>query len=132
MPEDAEPAPAIINKKIEASIDNICLKLRLDENVKKYCIELSQYLQPIQGGKGQHEIPDALANAVACALVSLAHEELWRKNRIPKHLPDKIIGGLYGLRSAAVVYNKRLINSEIMKNKKAHQEEGKHVKRTLR
>ena len=132
MPEDAEPARPILNKKIEASIDNICLKLKLDENVKKYCIELSQYLQPIQGGKGQHEIPDALANAVACALVSLAHEELWRNNRIPKHLPDKIIGGLYGLRSAAVVYNKRLISSEIMKNKAKMHQEDKRTKSTLR
>ena len=132
MPEDADSARPMLNKKIEASIDNICSKLRLDENVKKHCINLSQYLQPIQGGKGQYEIPDALANAVACALVSLAHEELWRKNMIPKHLPDKIIGGLYGLRSAAVVYNKRLVSSEITKNKAKMHQDGKHVKTTLR
>ena len=107
-----------LNKKIEVSIDHICSELKLDQNIKLRCSELARILGPIAGGEsGKHIIPDSVANAVACSLVSLAHEELWRSRRITRHLPDRIIGKLYGLSSSAVVYNKRLINSEIEKNR---------------
>ena len=54
-----------------------------------------------------------IANAIACAIVSVVHEESKRKGRVGQHLPDKIIGKVFGLNSVAVVYNKRLINSVI-------------------
>ena len=110
----------VLNEKIEVSIDYICSELKLDQSIKFGCIELARMLGLIAGGdSGTHDIPDSVANALACSLVSLAHQELWRSRRVTRHLPDRVIGKLYGLSSSAVVYNKRLINSEIEKKRAA-------------
>jgi hypothetical protein len=121
-----------LNKKIEASINNICSELHLDPIVKSTCAELARYLEQINGGNKAHDMPDSVANAVACSLVSLAHEELWRKKRVARHLPDRMIGRSYGLSSSAVVYNKALINSEITKRRIAEFKTTRHSPRTLR
>ena len=121
-----------LNKKIEASINNICSELQLDPIVKTTCVELAQYLEQISGGDKSRDMPDSVANAVACSLVSLAHEELFRKKRVSRHLPDRIIGQSYGLSSSAVVYNKRLINSEITKKRIAEFKGMSQPPKTLR
>jgi hypothetical protein len=127
------PPSSVLNAKVRASIDHICSELELDQIVKSGCIELSRYLEPLHSGDNTpDEIPESLANAVACALVSLAHEEAWRMHRVPKHLPDRIIGKLYGLSSAAVVYNRRLISSEITKKRIAEHKNTPSAIRTLR
>ena len=121
-----------LNKKIEASINFICSELQLDPIVKATCAELARYLEQISGGDKARDMPDSVANAVACSLVSLAHEELWRKKRVARHLPDRIIGQSYGLSSSAVVYNKCLINSEITKKRIAEFKGMRQPPKTLR
>jgi hypothetical protein len=73
------------------------------------CIEMSSKIKPKQSAN----ITKLIANATACAIVSIVHKESKRKGRVVRHLPDRIIGKVFGLNSVAVVYNKRLINSVI-------------------
>jgi hypothetical protein len=131
----ADSESSSLGTSIHSSIEHICLELRLDQNVKSRSIELLHALEQ-SSGYGSNKVPakvrEPLANAVACALVSIAHEEAWRKNRVPKHLPDKTIGGLYGLTSSSVVYNKRLVGAEIEKAKIINQKESSHRVSTLR
>jgi hypothetical protein len=134
MQDDApSPSSSALNARVMASIDHICSELKLDQIIKSRCSELSRYLEPLHSGDRTHdEIPESLANAVACALVSIAHEEAWQMHRVPKHLPDRIIGKLYGLSSSAVVYNRRLISSEITKKRIDEHKNTPRTTRTLR
>ena len=95
--------------QVDASINHICDELGLISFVRTKCIEISGKIKPKQGVN----ITKPIANAIACAVVSIVHEESKRKGKVDKHLPDKIIGKVFGLNSVAVVYNKRLINSVI-------------------
>jgi len=121
-----------LDKKILASIDRICVELKLSELVQSRSLELLNSLKPAGDDKKPEQIPDSVANAVACALVSLAHEEAWRMHRVPRHLPDRFIGRTYGLSSSAVVYNKHLIHSIIAKKKISEQKKTPRSTRTLR
>ncbi len=112
--DDTIGSAAVLNQKIQTSIDHICSELELDKSISSRCAELGGYLEPIKSGT-KSSMPDSVANAVACALVSLAHEEAWHQRRVLRHLPDRIIGRIYGFSSSTIVYNKRLINSQIMK-----------------
>jgi hypothetical protein len=93
--------------QVDAGINHICDELGLISFVRAKCIEMSGRIKPKQGGN----ITKPIGNAIACAIVSIVHEESKRKGRVGKHLPDRIIGKVFGLNSVAVVYNKRLINS---------------------
>ena len=92
--------------KVDESINNICDKLKLAAFVRAKCIELCTRVKPKENTK----VSDPTANAVACAIVSIVHEDAVRNGRVDRHLPDRILGKIFGLTSSAVVYNKRLIN----------------------
>jgi hypothetical protein len=116
-----------------ASIEHICTELDLPPIVKQKSIEFLNLVQPETAtGGGVVDVSESVANAVACAIVSMAHEELWKIHRVPRHLPDRIVGRIYGLSSATVVYNKHLISSVIMKKKLELQREKPREVRTLR
>jgi hypothetical protein len=121
-----------LDKKILAGIDRICVELKLSELVQSRSLELLNLLKPAADDKKPEQFPDSVANAVACALVSLAHEEAWRMRRVPRHLPDRFIGRTYGLSSSTVVYNKHLIHSIIAKKKISEQKKTHRSTRTLR
>lgn len=121
-----------LDKEILTSIDRICSELKLSQLVQSRCLELLNYLKPAGDDKKPEEVPASVANAVACALVSMAHEEAWRMHRVPRHLPDRFIGKIYGLSSSAVVYNKHLINSVIAKKQNSEQKKTPRTTRTLR
>jgi hypothetical protein len=95
--------------QVDASINHICNELKLISFVRAKCIEMSGKIKPKQGVN----ITKPIANAIACAVVSIVHEESKRRGRVARHLPDRIIGKVFGLNSIAVVYNKHLINSVI-------------------
>ncbi len=95
--------------QVDASINHICDELGLIAFVRAKCIELSNKIKPERAVN----ITTPIANAIACAIVSIVHEESKRKGRIARHLPDRIIGKVFGLNSVSVVYNKRLVNSAI-------------------
>jgi hypothetical protein len=95
--------------QVDASINQICDELGLISFVRAKCIELSNKIKPERGGN----ITKPIANAIACAVVSIVHEESKRKGRVGRHLPDRIIGKVFGLNGVAVVHNKRLVNSVI-------------------
>jgi hypothetical protein len=95
--------------QVDASINHICDELGLISFVRAKCIEMSNKIKPKQGVN----ITKPIANAIACAVVSIVHEESKRKGRVGRHLPDRIIGKVFGLNGVAVVYNKHLINSVI-------------------
>lgn len=95
--------------QVDAGINHICDELGLISFVRAKCIEMSSKIKP----KQSVNITKPIANAIACAVVSIVHEESKRKGRVGQHLPDRIIGRVFGLNSVAVVYNKRLINSVI-------------------
>lgn len=95
--------------QVDTSINHICDEVGLTSFVRAKCIEMSGKIKP----KDPVEITKPIANAIACAIVSIVHEESKRKGRVAKHLPDRIVGKVFGLNSVAVVYNKRLLNSVI-------------------
>lgn len=95
--------------QVDASINQICDELGLISFVRAKCIEMCSKIKPKQGVN----ITKPIANAIACAVVSIVHEESKRKGRVGRHLPDRIIGKVFGLNSVTVVYNKRLVNSVI-------------------
>jgi len=110
----------IPSQTFHTGITHICSELNLPFIVKEESLKLATLLQPeIAAGTDSVKVPESVANAVACAIVSLTHEELWKRHRVTRHLPDRIIGRLYGLSSAAVVYNKHLIGTVILKKKLA-------------
>lgn len=92
--------------KVDESINYICDKLRLTSFVREKCIQMCIKVKP----KENANVTGPVANAVACAIVSIVHEDAKRNGRVGQHLPDRIIGKVFGLTSIAVVYNKRLIN----------------------
>ena len=94
-------------QKVDASINQICDSLKLTTFVRTECIKVSNDVTPKEDtGMGQ-----PIANAIACAIVSIVHEDAKRKGRVAQHLPDKAIGNIFGLSGVSVVYNKRLVNS---------------------
>jgi hypothetical protein len=97
---------SVFEVKVDESINNICDKLKLAAFVRTKCIELCTRVKPKENTK----VSDPTANAVACAIVSIVHEDAVRNGRVDRHLPDRILGKIFGLTSSAVVYNKRLIN----------------------
>jgi len=92
--------------KVEASINKMCDELKLAPFVRAGCFDLSNEVGP----KENVDIEQPVADAVACAIVSIVHEEARRNGRVARHLPDKIIGSVFGLSGNAVVYNRHLIN----------------------
>lgn len=95
--------------KVDAGINHICDELKLTSFVRAKCIEMSGEVKPKQDAG----VTGPVANAIACAIVSIVHGEAKRNGRVGRHLPDRIIGRVFGMNSVAVVYNKRLINSVI-------------------
>ena len=93
--------------KVDASINHICDELDLTSFVREKCIQMCIKVKP----KENANVSEPAANAVACAIVSIVHEDAKRNGRVGRHLPDRMIGKIYGLNSIAVVYNKRLINT---------------------
>jgi hypothetical protein len=92
-------------QKVDASINQICDSLKLTQFVRTECIKVSNDVTPKEG------MAQPIANAIACAIVSIVHEDAKRKGRVSQHLPDKAIGNVFGLSGVSVVYNKRLVNS---------------------
>ena len=122
-----------IDSRIHAGIDKICSKLDLDRFVRSRCFELADYLkQESNNSKQGQNISESVANAIACALVSIAHREAWQMHRVSRYLPDRNIGKLYGMSSSAVVYNRHLISSVISKKKIKEQKNTPSKLRTLR
>ena len=88
------------------------------EVVRQKSLEISELVKPEHTANGNEVmISESLANAIACAVVSMAHEEALRTHRVSKHLPDRIIGREYELSSVAIVRNKDLIKSTIARKK---------------
>jgi hypothetical protein len=94
---------------VNASINQICDDLGLIAFIRTKSIELSDKLAPKQSA----DIAKPIADAIACAIVSIVNEESRRKGRVDRHLPDRIIGGVFGLKGTSLVYNKRLVYSVI-------------------
>lgn len=94
---------------VDASINHICDVVGLTSFVRARCIEMSGKITP----KQVVNVTKPIANAIACGVVSIVHEESKRKGRVSQHLPDRIIGRVFGFNSVAVVYNKRQLNSVI-------------------
>lgn len=117
--------------RIQASIDHICSELKLAQLVRSRSFEFSNYLKPESGDEINSDIIGSVINAVACAVVSMAHEEALRMHRVSRHLPDRIIGRLYGLSSSAVVRNKQLISS-VMTKKRIHEQKNTSRRITFR
>lgn len=92
--------------RVTSAIDHICNELKLTAFVRAKCIELCSRVKPKENAK----VSDPAAKAIACAIVSIVHEEAMRHGRVDRHLPDRIVGKIFGLTSIGVVYNKRLIN----------------------
>lgn len=93
--------------KVDEGINRICDELKLTSLVRAKCIELCAKVKP----KESADVSAPAANAVACAIVSIVHDEAKRNGRVSHHLPDRIIGKIFGLTGVAVVYNKRLVNT---------------------
>lgn len=91
--------------KVEARINYACDELKLTPFVRTRCIETSKKKAIEQDGK----ILDA--NGVACAIVSIVHEDARRNGRVSQHLPNKMIGKALGMDSGTVVHNIHLFNS---------------------
>jgi hypothetical protein len=122
-----------IDSRIHVSVDQICSKLDLDHFVRSRCFELADYLkQDSNNSKQSQNISESIANAIACALVSIAHREAWQMHRVSRYLPDRNIGKLFGMSSSAVVYNRHLISSVISKKKIKEQKNIPNKIRTLR
>jgi hypothetical protein len=128
---DAHAPLTGFDARIQANIDHICSELKLAQLVRLRSVELSNYLKPESGDGNQNDIPESVTDAVACAVVSMAHEEALRMHRVSRHLPDRIIGRLYGLSSSAVVRNKQLINSVMIK-KRMHEQKNTSRRITFR
>ena len=128
---DAPGLSSGFDTRIQVSIDHICSELKLAQLVRLRSFELSNYLKPESSDGIQSDIPESVINAVACAVVSMAHEEALRTHRVSRHLPDRIIGKLFGLSSSAVVRNKQLI-SLVMTKKRMHQQKNTSRRITFR
>ena len=89
------------------------------EIVSSRNIEISEMVKPPygvnhnNGGAGGPTISELFANAIACVVVSLAHEEALRNHIVQRHLPDRIIGASSKMSGVAVVRNQHVIRSII-------------------
>lgn len=125
---DAYAPSSGFDTRIQASVDHICSELKLGQLIRLRSFDLSNYLKPETSDGVHSNVPESVINAVACAVVSMAHEEALRMHRVSRHLPDRIIGRLYGLSSSSVVRNKQLISAVITKKKIGEQ---KHTSRKI-
>jgi hypothetical protein len=92
---------------VGAGINQICNELTLTPFVRTQCIEMSNEVKP-----GTNvSITQPTANAIACAIVSIVHRDAQMKGRVARHLPDKMIGNVFGMTGVSVVHNRHLINS---------------------
>jgi hypothetical protein len=92
---------------VGAGINQICDKLTLTPFVRTQCIEMSNEVKP----EANVSISQPIANAIACAIVSIVNRDAQMKGRVTRHLPDKMIGNVFGMTSISVVHNRHLINS---------------------
>lgn len=105
--------------QVVRSINYLCNALKVTEIVRSRSIEISEMVKPPDGvnhnsgGGGGPTISESIANVIACAVVSLAHEEALRNHGVPRHLPNRIIGASSKMSSVAVVRNQHLIRSII-------------------
>ena len=95
--------------KVDASIDRMCNELKLTPFVRAKCIEMSnkRTMTQLESINSNSLDPDGTASAI----VSIVHEEARRNGRVPRHLPNKIIGKIVGMDSGTVVHNIHLFNS---------------------
>lgn len=93
--------------QVNESINHICDELSLTSFVRAKCLDKSSNMNP----KEDMNITKPIANAIACAIVSIVHEDAKNNGRVRQHLPDRMIAKVFGLNSVDIVYNKRLINS---------------------
>ncbi len=95
--------------KVNDGINELCDKLKLTPFVREKCLEMSGRLEK-QGGAGLTGSP---TNAVACSIVSVVHEEAHRQGRVAKHLPDRMIGIVFGMDSADITRSKHIMSSRM-------------------
>jgi hypothetical protein len=93
--------------KVDAGINQLCDELKLTPFVRTKCLEMSGRMEK-EGGSG---LTGSEANAVACSVVSLVHEEARRHGRVSMHLPDRMIGKVFGIDSVTIVHSKHIMNS---------------------
>jgi len=95
--------------KVNDGINELCDKLKLTSFVREQCLEMSGKLEK-QGGAGLTGSP---TNAVACSIVSVVHEEAHRRGRVVQHLPDKMIGKVFGMDGADITRSKHIMNARM-------------------
>lgn len=93
--------------KVDAGINRLCDELKLTSFVRAKCLEMSSSMEK-EGGTG---LTGSEANAVACGVVSIVHEEARRHGRVGMHLPDRMIGKVFGMDSGTIVHSKHIMNS---------------------
>lgn len=93
--------------KVNAGINQLCNELKLSSFIRTKCLEMSSSMEK-EGGAG---LTGSEANAVACSVLSIVHEDARRRGRVEKHLPDRMIGEVFGMDSGTIVKSKRIINS---------------------
>lgn len=99
---------------VGAGINHICDELTLTPFVRTQCIEMSNEVKP----GTSVSISQPVANAIACAIVSIVHRDAQTKGRVTRHLPDRMIGNVFGMTGISVVRNRHLINSVRSNNAK--------------
>ena len=92
--------------KVEAGINNICNELKLTPFVRSRCMEVSNRAMMAEDGNNKQD-----SNALACAIVSIVHEEARRNGRVTQHLPNKMIGNSLGINSGTIVHSIHQFNS---------------------
>lgn len=109
MSENGNESSSVL---VTASINHICDELKLVAIVRTRCIDVCNRIMPKQVAR----ITKTLANSIACAIVSIVHEESRRGGRVDRHLPDRIIGSVFKFDAVSVVYNKRIVTHVIAGN----------------
>jgi hypothetical protein len=61
--------------------------------------------------QGDAGLTGSPTNAVACSIVSVVHEEAYLQGRVSRHLPDKMMGNVFGMDSADITRSKHMMNS---------------------
>lgn len=93
--------------KVDAGINKLCDELKLSSFIRTKCLEMSSGMEK-EGGVG---LTGSEASAVACSVLSIVHEDARRRGRVEKHLPDRMIGEVFGMDSGAIVKSKHIMNS---------------------
>lgn len=93
--------------RVDQGIHELCDKLKLTPFVRARCLEMSGNMEK-EGGTGLTGSP---TNAVACSIVSIVHEEALRGGRVTVHLPDKMIGKVFGMDSGDIIRGKHIMNA---------------------